>query len=97
MSETSETVFSSQTDLSEEEKIDSLRIIFSTFKDHTLKFVLKNAGGDVEKAFDELLNRQYLDESGDLVKGVDGFYIQDENSRPGKGEHNVNIVDALYL
>lgn len=60
-------------------------MIFSLFKDHTLKFVLKNAGGDLEKAFEELLSRQFLEENGELAKGVDGFYVADENTRSEKG------------
>jgi hypothetical protein len=91
VSETSEpTCFTSQTDLSEEEKIASLRVIFSNFQDHTLKYMLKDAGGDVEKAFDNLLSRQFLLEEGELVKGIDGFYVGDENVRPGKGKLVVN-------
>lgn len=85
VSETSEpTCFTSQTDLSEEEKIASLRVIFSNFGDHTLKYMLKDAGGDVEKAFDNLLSRQFLLEEGELAKGIDGFYVGDENVKPGK-------------
>jgi hypothetical protein len=59
-------------------------MIFANFPDHTLKFELKNAGGDVEKAFDALLTRQLLEETGELPKGVDGFYVSDENDRRGK-------------
>ncbi|OIW25220.1 hypothetical protein CONLIGDRAFT_636300 [Coniochaeta ligniaria NRRL 30616] len=76
--------FTYQTELSEEEKIANLRMIFGNFPDHTLKFELKGAGGNLEKAFEALLTRQYLEENGELPKGVDGFYIADENSRPGK-------------
>jgi hypothetical protein len=97
ISETSEPAcFTSQTDLSEEEKIASLRVIFSTFRDNTLKFVLKSAGGDVERAFDDLLSRQFLDESGELVKGVDGFYVQDENVRPGKSEFCFICLEMFF-
>lgn len=78
--------FTDETDLSEDEKIAGLRTIFSNFKDHTIRFVLKQAGGDIERAFDELLNRQYLDENGELAKGVDGFYLPGEETRRKKGK-----------
>jgi len=76
--------FTYQTELSEEEKIGNLRMIFGNFPDHTLKFELKGAGGSVEKAFEALLTRQYLEETGELPKGVDGFYAVDENARSGR-------------
>lgn len=78
--------FTYQTELSEEDKIVNLRMIFGNFPDHTLKFELKGAGGNLEKAFEALLTRQYLEENGELPKGVEGFYVADENSRPGKCE-----------
>ncbi|KAB5566895.1 hypothetical protein GE09DRAFT_1219153 [Coniochaeta sp. 2T2.1] len=76
--------FTYQTELSEEDKVSNLRMIFGNFADHTLKFELKGAGGDVEKAFEALLTRQFLEENGELPKGVDGFYVADEDSRSGK-------------
>lgn len=78
--------FTYQTELSEEDKIANLRMIFGNFPDHTLKFELKGAGGNLEKAFEALLTRQYLEENGELPKGVDAFYTVDENIRPGKCE-----------
>jgi len=69
--------FTYQFDLSEQEKIDNLRLIFPNFKDHTIRFILKQTGGDLERAFDQLLDRQYLEESGELPRGVDGFYVPD--------------------
>jgi hypothetical protein len=70
--------FTDQPNSTEEDKVDGLRMIFANFKDHTLRLALKRTGGDMEKAFDELLNRQYLYESGHLAKGVDGFFMEDE-------------------
>ncbi|KAK1771865.1 hypothetical protein QBC33DRAFT_525047 [Phialemonium atrogriseum] len=81
--------FTDETDLSEDEKIAGLRTIFSNFQDHTIRFVLKQAGGDIERAFDELLNRQYLDENGELAKGVDGFYLPGEETRRKKAGERV--------
>ena len=65
-------VFTSQTELSDTDKVTNLQMIFN-FEEHTIRFILKQCDSDLERAFDELLNRQYLDESGELLKGVDGF------------------------
>jgi len=71
-----------EADLSNEEKIESLLLIFgSTFRNHTVKIILKNVDGDLDRAFDELINRQYLIDSGDLPTGVDGFYVSDDDDR----------------
>lgn len=80
--------FTDEADLPEDEKIDNLMMIFSNFKAHTIKFVLKQAGGDLERAFDELLNRQFLDENGELARGVEGFYYlpnKETARRKGQG------------
>lgn len=76
--------FSHKADLSEDEQIAGLQMIFSNFREHTIKFVLRQAGGDIERAFDELLNRQFLAENGELAKGVEGFYEPDKEPRPKK-------------
>ena len=78
--------FTDQANLSEPQKVDNLRTIFSGFKEHTIKFILKETNGDFEKAFDELLNRQFLDENGELAKGVDGFYAPGPRSRKFQGK-----------
>lgn len=77
--------FTDDVDLSEDDKIASLRMIFPNFKDHTIKFVLKQAGADIERAFDELLNRQFLEENGELAKGVGAFYVPDRETTRRKG------------
>jgi hypothetical protein len=87
--------FTYQTELTEDDKIANLRMIFGNFPDHTLKFELKGAGGNLEKAFEALLTRQYLEESGELPKGVDGFFVADENTRPGKCE-SCNLQMYVY-
>lgn len=86
--------FTYQTELSEEEKIDNLRMIFGNFPDHTLKFELKGAGGNLEKAFEALLTRQYLEESGELPKGVDGFSVADSELDRIKCEFVVVILPS---
>lgn len=40
--------------------------------------MLKQVGGDLDKAFDELINRQYLADEGLLPKGLDGFFTPDD-------------------
>ncbi|KAK3316061.1 hypothetical protein B0H66DRAFT_276154 [Apodospora peruviana] len=77
-----------QANLTDEDKIEGLRLIFGlSFKDHTLKLILKKAGGDLGRAFDELINRQALLDAGDLPKSVDGFYVSDgEGYFQGKGK-----------
>lgn len=72
-SESDAPLFTHLPNLGEAEKIESLRVIFSRFKDHTIRFVLRNCDWNLERAFDELLTRQSLEESGSLPKGVDGF------------------------
>ncbi|KAK4135013.1 hypothetical protein BT67DRAFT_449288 [Trichocladium antarcticum] len=82
--------FSGQTDLSDGQKVLELKMIFQDrFKDHTLSFILRQSRGSLERAFDELLNRQYLQESGSLPKGVDGFFTDQsqpfrKNSKAGR-------------
>src|SRR6185295_4915117 len=78
--------FTHQSDLGEADKIENLLVIFPNFGEHTIKFVLKRANGDLERAFDQLLDRQYLEESGELPKGVDGFYVTDDSETPFRGK-----------
>ncbi|KAH8887558.1 hypothetical protein GQ53DRAFT_655787 [Thozetella sp. PMI_491] len=84
-SESSETLespiatFEDQAHLSDAEKIANLQEIFN-FAEHTIKFILKQSDGDFERAFEELQNRQYLEEHGELPKGVDGFLGSHGNS-----------------
>ncbi|KAK0641273.1 hypothetical protein B0T16DRAFT_431143 [Cercophora newfieldiana] len=82
--------FTHQPDLGEPEKIENLQLIFPNFKEHTIKFVLKQSGGDLERAFDHLLDRQYLEESGELPKGIDGFYAPDGAPQQGRGSAGRN-------
>jgi len=75
---------SDQSGLTDEEKVSGLRLIFPVFQDHTLEFALRTAGGDLDRAFEELLTRQALHESGELPKGVDAFCVEDDKGRPVK-------------
>lgn len=66
--------FSEQShDPSESAEVEMLRSAFPDIKEHTIKFVLKQCDGDSSRAFDELLNRQHLQETGQLTKGIDAF------------------------
>ena len=78
--------FTDQTNLSDAQKVQELKMIFQDqFKDHTLNFILKRSNGNLERAFDELLNRQYLEDSGSLPKGVNGFFSDEgQPSRKNK-------------
>lgn len=73
-------LFTHRSDLTEDDKIGGLLEIFPFVKKHTIRFLLKNCDGVIERAYDELLNRQYLTESGDLPKGIDGFYMPDDST-----------------
>lgn len=76
-----------QTNLSDDQKVQELKLVFQDrFRDNTLHFILKNNGGNLEGAFDELFNRQYLEDEGSLPKGIDGFFAPDEDRQPSKGK-----------
>jgi len=64
----------------------SLKIVFPMFKQHTIRFILKANGNKFDRAFEELLTRQALEEDSILPKGVDGFFVPDEHHRPSKGK-----------
>ncbi|KAK3394927.1 hypothetical protein B0H63DRAFT_426919 [Podospora didyma] len=82
-------LFTDQENVCESDKVENLRLIFPNFNDHTIRFTLKDSRGDLERAFDLLLNRQFLEESGELLKGVDSFFVHDEDERqPKKGKTN---------
>lgn len=73
--------------LSDEEKVENLLGMFgSTFRPHTVRIILKNANGDLDRAFDELINRQHLADTGQLPIGVDGFYVSDDDERYPRGK-----------
>jgi hypothetical protein len=76
-----------ETNLSDDQKVQELRLVFEgRWRDNTITYMLKQNGGNLERAFDELLNRQYLEDSGCLPKGVDGFFTPDEDRLPSKGK-----------
>jgi hypothetical protein len=99
--------FTELADLTDEQKIQELNLVFQgRFRDHTLAYILKQTGGNFERAFDELLNRQHLEDSGSLPKGIDGFFKLDEDeyhsklrsgrSRKGNAKNKKQIIDVKY-
>ncbi|KAK4101591.1 hypothetical protein N658DRAFT_470667 [Parathielavia hyrcaniae] len=93
--------------LSHEQKIQELGLVFQgRFKDDRLESILKQTGGDLERAFDELLNIQYLEDSGHLPKGSGGFVKPEDDYPPGKrktgrprqrnGKTKKQVVDVNY-
>ncbi|KAK1755639.1 hypothetical protein QBC47DRAFT_380817 [Echria macrotheca] len=93
--------FTHRSDLGEDEKITELGQIFS-FRPNTIRHVLNGCQGDMERAFDELLTRHHLEENGELPKGVDGFYVSDEDisrSRPSgrsRKKKGKQLLDVRY-
>ena len=64
-------------DLSIEEKKAQLGQMFTSLKPIDIDLALKKLNGDASLAIDELLNLQWLEETGQRVKGIDGFYAPD--------------------
>ncbi len=85
--------FADQASLSNAEKVENLREIFN-FAEHTIKFILKQCAGDFERAFEELQNRQYLEEHGELPKGVDGFFSSDTERWHGSDRRRRSSAQA---
>ncbi|KAK4197333.1 hypothetical protein QBC40DRAFT_285706 [Triangularia verruculosa] len=73
--------------LTEDQKVKELRGIFiDRFKEHTLKRILGKNNGNLDRTFDELLNRQFLEDSGDITKGIDAFFVGDDVGHTSKGK-----------
>ncbi|KAH6618190.1 hypothetical protein B0J18DRAFT_273572 [Chaetomium sp. MPI-SDFR-AT-0129] len=76
-----------RTNLSDEEKIQELKLVFQDrWGDHTLRFVIKENDGDLDRALEGLLTRQMLEEEGSLPKGVDGFFTPDQDGPAPRGK-----------
>ncbi|PNY28800.1 Uncharacterized protein TCAP_01278 [Tolypocladium capitatum] len=63
---------------SRESKILLLQSMFSGLKEYDIKYALKKADGDFRAVLDDLLNIQYLQSTGQQLKGVDGFFKPDD-------------------
>lgn len=61
-------------DDSEHGKLLQLRGMFPDLKEYDVNYAFRNANGDFQNALDDLLNIQYLQATGQQIKGVDGFF-----------------------
>ncbi|KAI1099853.1 hypothetical protein F4804DRAFT_320741 [Jackrogersella minutella] len=66
--------------LSDDEKEHQLTQMFSSLKHLDVKLALRKFKGDASLAMDELLNLQWLEQTGQRPKGVDGFYVSDDDN-----------------
>ncbi|KAI2468314.1 hypothetical protein F4781DRAFT_398349 [Annulohypoxylon bovei var. microspora] len=66
--------------LSDDEKEQQLSEIFVSLKSIDIKLALQKSKGDASLAMDELLNLQWLEQTGQRPKGVDGFYVSDDDN-----------------
>lgn len=66
---------------SEEDNILMLQGMFAELKGYDIRFALKKAKGDFQTALDDLLNVQYLQSTGQQLKGVDGFFVEETASK----------------
>ncbi|KAJ3472713.1 hypothetical protein NLG97_g10771 [Lecanicillium saksenae] len=70
-----------------EDKSLQLRVMFPEIKEFDISYALKKSNSDFQSALDHLLNMQYLVETGQQTKGIDGFAQEDEpRRRKGKGK-----------
>ncbi|KAI1846037.1 hypothetical protein JX266_007846 [Neoarthrinium moseri] len=64
--------------LSNHEKEIRLGEMFTLLKPIDVKLALQKAKGDADLALDVLLNTEHLEQMGQRLKGVDGFYVADD-------------------
>ncbi|KAI5922827.1 hypothetical protein F4810DRAFT_671611 [Camillea tinctor] len=70
--------------LSDEEKESQLVSMFVSLKPIDIKLTLQKCKGDASLAIDELLNLQWLEQTGQRPKGVNGFFVSDDDTAPSK-------------
>ncbi|KAI0887960.1 uncharacterized protein GGS22DRAFT_154663 [Annulohypoxylon maeteangense] len=70
--------------LNDGDKELQLSEMFVSLKPIDVKFALQKSKGDASLAMDELLNLQWLEETGQRPKGIDGFYVSDDDNVPNK-------------
>lgn len=63
----------------EQSKLDQLSSMFSGLKPYDVQHALKKNQGDFQDALDDLLNLQYLQATGQQIKGIDGFFDDDND------------------
>ncbi|OAA62931.1 Smr domain protein [Cordyceps fumosorosea ARSEF 2679] len=72
---------------SKEDKILQLHAMFPELKTFDVEYALKKYNNDFQSALDHLLNMQYLEETGQQTKGIDGFVqLKEPQKRKGKGK-----------
>ena len=74
--------------------------MFPTLKELDLRNAVETHGGDLDKAIDELQNLQYLEETGQRPKGVDGLLCDDTQGwkRPkGKKRTGPFLYNRVFL
>ncbi|KND88678.1 hypothetical protein TOPH_06773 [Tolypocladium ophioglossoides CBS 100239] len=79
---------------SKESKILLLQSMFSELKQYDVKYALQKANGDFQAALDDLLNIQYLQSTGQQMKGVDGFFKPDD-APSAKNKRKKKVKKAL--
>ena len=74
--------------LKDSEKEEQLLSMFTSLKPVDVRLALKKNKGDASLAIDHLLNIEWLEQTGQRIKGVDGFYTPDETApqRKRKGK-----------
>ncbi|KAH8666381.1 hypothetical protein BX600DRAFT_461626 [Xylariales sp. PMI_506] len=81
--------------LSEGEKEAQLTEMFTSLKPIDIKLALQKSKGDASRAIDELLNMEMLEQTGQRLKGVDGFYTPDESLRTKKKKGKKKKKDGV--
>ncbi|KAI0407167.1 hypothetical protein F4802DRAFT_42045 [Xylaria palmicola] len=66
-------------DLTSEEKEDYLASMFISLKPIDIRMALQKANGDAESTIDELLSQELLEQAGQRPKGVEAFYVSDDD------------------
>ncbi|KAI0112444.1 hypothetical protein GGR51DRAFT_40826 [Nemania sp. FL0031] len=80
--------------LTTEEKESRLAAMFVCLKPIDIKLTLQKTKGDADLAMDELLNLQLLEQTGQRPKGVDGFYVSDDDAPKVKKKRQKKMKKA---
>ncbi|KAI1129356.1 hypothetical protein F5Y10DRAFT_238420 [Nemania abortiva] len=83
--------------LTTEEKESRLAAMFVCLKPIDIKLTLQKTKGDADLAMDELLNLQLLEQTGQRPKGVDGFYVSDDDAPKVKKKGRKKMKRALKV
>ncbi|KAI0113254.1 hypothetical protein F4814DRAFT_421290 [Daldinia grandis] len=70
--------------LTESEKEEQLVQMFISLKPIDVRLSLQKSKGNASLALDELLNLQWLEQTGQRPKGIDGFYVSDDDNIPNR-------------